>query len=509
VSSRTGIRTTAAGLALAAVGCAWLVLAPAPLGGGTSYALVVGSSMEPGLHRGDLAIVRRRDAYRTGDVVLFRDRVLGRDVLHRVVARDRGRFVTKGDNNGYLDDYRPAPGDVHGALWLDVPAAGRPLAWLRVPSHAALLVALTALLALAVGTGAGAAVRGRRPRLARPAVARETLTAGALGVAGALAFVAVLAWTRPAERAAPEHAYAQDAELSYRAAAAPSEVYPDGAADTGEPVFVRLARRVDVSLAWRLEAAAARDVAGTAALEAVVSDGHGWERRVPLARSRRFAGAGVTLTGRLDLDRLRSELERVDGLTGAGTTTWAVAVRPAIRARASVAGRPVELAYEEPVRFTLDGVRLQPDGGESGAVSFARRVDGTLPHAAPAPFALGLDVGGARLLSLLGVAAALAAAGWARAGSSRRSPDADEALAARLGAALVESSSVAPAAARVVELRDAAGLVAVAEATGGLVVHARTRLGHDYALEHGGTLYRLRTGAPTEPDVVLRAVAGR
>ena len=43
MSRRTGIRTTAAGLALAAVACLWIAFAPTQLGGRSSYALIVGS----------------------------------------------------------------------------------------------------------------------------------------------------------------------------------------------------------------------------------------------------------------------------------------------------------------------------------------------------------------------------------------------------------------------------------------------------------------------------------
>src|SRR5262245_42576463 len=93
------IRLVAVGLAVAALVAAWATLAPSQLGGPVSYALVVGSSMEPKLERGDLVVTRPAADYRVGDVVLFHDRDLGRDVLHRIVAVGDGRFVTKGDNN--------------------------------------------------------------------------------------------------------------------------------------------------------------------------------------------------------------------------------------------------------------------------------------------------------------------------------------------------------------------------------------------------------------------------
>ena len=80
----TGILGTVA--AFAALALAWTFFAPTQLGGGTSYAIIVGSSMEPKLHRGDLAVVRKQRVYRAGDVVMYESRELGSKVLHRIVS---------------------------------------------------------------------------------------------------------------------------------------------------------------------------------------------------------------------------------------------------------------------------------------------------------------------------------------------------------------------------------------------------------------------------------------
>ena len=503
MSRRTAIRTTAAGLALAAVACLWIVFAPTQLGGRSSYALIVGTSMEPQLHRGDLAIVRRHDSYAVGDVILFRDGTLGRDVLHRVVARDGSRFVTKGDNNDYRDDFRPALTDVHGELWLHVPAVGRPLAWLRTPSHAALLVGLTVLAALLLGSGAAAQQRRRTS----PAVSHETVLVGALVGAGVFAFAALLTWTRPTTRPLSVPAYEQQADLSYRAPATRSPVYPDGSADTGEPVFVRLAHELVVRFDWRLASRLPADAAGTAALDAVLSDGHGWERRLSLVPSRSFSDGRVRLVGRLDIDRLRATIASVDELTGAGVATWSLSVTPHVVARGTVGGEAVGLAYDSPVSFTLDAVRLQPDGGESGEPQFSRRTAGTLERPVAAPLAFGVGVGTARFLSLLGLVLAFGVAAWARSsssGSPRRTGH--ELVAARLGELMVDAVQPVAPNGRVIELDDLDSFVRVAEASGRLVVHTRTPLGHEYVVDDGPTSYRYRIGLRVEP---LRTAVGQ
>lgn len=50
----------------------WLWLRPEPLGGPLTLVTVSGISMEPGMHTGDLAVVRKADTYRHGDIIAFR-----------------------------------------------------------------------------------------------------------------------------------------------------------------------------------------------------------------------------------------------------------------------------------------------------------------------------------------------------------------------------------------------------------------------------------------------------
>ena len=98
--------------------------------------------MEPGLSRGDLVLVRAGGAPRVGDVVLYRDPVLGVRLLHRVIRVDGGRLVLKGDANDFVDDARPRQADVIGSFWFSIPRAGSALAWMQEPIHAALLAFL-------------------------------------------------------------------------------------------------------------------------------------------------------------------------------------------------------------------------------------------------------------------------------------------------------------------------------------------------------------------------------
>jgi signal peptidase I len=140
---------------------AWLLLAPAQLGGATRYAVVEGASMEPGLSGGDLVLVRAGTKPAVGDVVLYRDPTLGVRVLHRVIGVDGDRLVLKGDANDFVDDARPRTADVVGSYWFSVPGAGAALSWMRAPPHAALLAFLLTLVAFSGGAVVRPGAKGK------------------------------------------------------------------------------------------------------------------------------------------------------------------------------------------------------------------------------------------------------------------------------------------------------------------------------------------------------------
>ena len=155
------VPTIVAGLVLA--GAVWLLFAPAAVGGATRYAVVEGASMEPGLSRGDLVLVRGGSDPDVGDVVLYRDSTLGVRVLHRVIGKEDGRLVLQGDANDFVDDERPRAEDVIGSFWFSIPRAGAALFWLQQPLHAALLAFALTIVALAGGGAARVAPAEEAP----------------------------------------------------------------------------------------------------------------------------------------------------------------------------------------------------------------------------------------------------------------------------------------------------------------------------------------------------------
>ena len=508
--------------AFAALALAWTFFAPTQLGGGTSYAIIVGSSMEPGLHRGDLAVVRAQSSYQPGDVVLYDSRELGTKVLHRIVRVDGGRFVLKGDNNSFLDGERPTREQVLGTLWVRAPAVGRVSVWLRQPLHSALLVGLVTLIALGGGLGAGSAVRrGSQPRrggsAARPAAPRRApdapgpaVTALAVALVGCVA-LAVVSFGRPLTRAETvEAAYAHQGRFEYGAAVPRSPVYPDGHIGTGEPVFLRLVPRLRVAFTYELESQQAVDAHGTIALDARLSDGRGWERVLPLATETRFADGAATASGVLDLEWIERIVKDVRDLTGTAQTAYTVAVLPRVQVEGTVGSEPVAATFAPALTFDLGDQRLQPsfDAGE-GIGPLAPREPGSGTTTAEADVALGplsLSVATARRASLLGIATLLLLGGLTLA-LRRRRPDGDEheRIEARYGHLIVPVSRPSDHWANVADVGDFEALVRLADRYGRLILHL---VGDgSYVVEDGRNAYRYRTHAP-EPVTMVWPAAG-
>src|SRR5436190_22579312 len=147
-----------AALLLALLGVAWVAFAPTRFGGQAAYVIVSGISMEPNFHRGDLAILRLENDYAIGDVVTYRHPTIG-PVIHRIIGRDGDRFVFKGDNNSWIDEYHPTQDELIGKLWIHLSAAGALVEQLRIPRNMAALVAVMGVMVMTTGTRSV----GRRP----------------------------------------------------------------------------------------------------------------------------------------------------------------------------------------------------------------------------------------------------------------------------------------------------------------------------------------------------------
>ena len=500
--------TSALGLFVLAVG--WIFFGPTQVGGTTSYAVVVGNSMEPALHRGDLAIIRTGKAYRPGDVVLYDNRELGAMVLHRIVRVQGGRFVMKGDNNGFLDSEQPTEAQIGGELWASVPSVGRLTTWLHEPLRAALLVGLATLLALGGGAGIGATRRRRRsgetdersPRQlgpGSPPLDPQPFLLVFGGILLATAALALLAFTQPTVRTeAVEEAYVHQGHFAYSADVKPDAAYPDGRVTTGDPVFLRLVPRIHFTFDYDLDSNAPIVGRGRISLAARLSDGRGWERIIPISPEHAFTGTKASAAGVLDLRKLQRTIDDLRDLTGSSQTAYSLSLLP----RIDVVGRSgpdkVDSTFAPELAFDLGDQRLLPNVQGAGVSPFAPRLAGSGTRIAANKVELGalrIPVRTARWLSLIGGITSLLL-GLLAVGvlAQRHSGDEPSRIAARYGHLLLPVASRPQEWTRVTDLADFEGLARLAEHHDRMILHAVDGGEHTYVVEESGGAYRYRTG---------------
>lgn len=508
MSTRTFTRTFTAVVTVLVLGAAWIVVAPPQLGGKTRLVVTSGSSMEPRIHRGDLALVRQGGDPEVGDVILYDSHELHRSVLHRVVARDGNAFVMKGDNNDFRDGEQPTAGQVQGELWLVVPGVGRVLGWLRQPLNLAIILFLLVFGSLAGGRQlsrrrSSPATRPLLPeqpsKLREPSetavvAARGMLVPAGIGLA-LFSLLAVLAWSSSdvRERTQPG-GYSHTGAFSYSARVRPSTVYPTGRVETGDAAFVKLVRRLDVSFAYRFESSLRSDVRGGIALDARIADGTGWSRVVPIARVKPFDGPVARADGVLDLARLEAMGARLRELTGSGATSFVVTLQP----RVAVAGYAGTSVVDEPfvpeLRFALDPVSLRLDTSDDARAELAPRAGGTTTVTQPGRLALGpvsLAVSEARVIAAVGMAVTLllllgGAGLLARTGARSE----DERIIARHGSRIVRAATTIPDGRWITDVPDIEALVRLAEHYDRVILLADDGPSTTYLVDDGVAVYR-------------------
>jgi signal peptidase I len=517
---------------VAAIGACWYFLAPTELGGSTSYAVVYGSSMEPRLHRGDLVVLRGQPGYRVGEVVGYHSSELHRNVLHRIVGRHDSRFVFKGDNNDFLDPEQPRGGQLFGSEWVVVPRLGGVLEHLRSPRDAAIAAGLAVLLV--VGTGAGPGVRRRRrssswepvrmsaaPIATAPpppprAGSRVRPLLLALGVAGLAAtalgaVVGVLALQQPEHRTVAEPGLVvQRGAFSWSAPAPVGAVYQRGSLRLTDPVFLRLVHTLTVRFTYGVRSRYAAAFSGTAALDAVLSDGSGWRRRVVVARRRDFHGTRLTLAGRLDLTALTTAIRRFEATTGEHNPAYHLELVPRVSARGIAGGRPVRAAFAPSLAFDLDELRLQlahpPGGVASNALVRTKAIGGSRTTTATLDlFGRSVTVSGARRLAVTltgaGIVLALAAAAFLLL---RRRDDELAAIERRFGDLIVPVAAGAHRRSSERAVATIDDLARIAERYDRLILHETRPGGHSFLVDDAGVVYRFDVGAPPEETTEIR-----
>jgi hypothetical protein len=464
-------------------------------------------------------LTRAKPSYAVGDVVLYEDHETGSRVLHRIIDARNGHFVTKGDNNDFVDPVRPAPDEVVGEFWFAIPGAGTALAWLKHPVNLAILLTLLVL----AGLGGGREVSRRRRPATRPVVAlpdgaesRPALAptlARAFATAGAIAFVLFLvlgfaAWsTSETSTRAVARLYTHEGTFSYAATTAPGAVYPSGEVEREMPVFTRLVDTLAVSFSYRLAAAQAADVQGTIGLDAVVRDTTGWERTLPIAQPTAFRGATAAAEGTFDVSAFETLVRDAREQTAAPLAGISVELRPRVDVAATVGATSVEDVFAPRLAFSYDNTTLRPlpptGAASDAAPPFAPR------HAEPGSElvaatvgigAFALTVGDARTMAALGFVTSLVAlfAGGALL-AARRERDPAARIAVRHGSRIVHARAVVPEDRWVTEVDDIDDLARIADAYDRVILRVTDDADDVYLVDDGIAVYRYRLHRAARP----------
>ena len=113
-----------------------------PMPFGLGLASVQSGSMEPVLYKGDLLLVKERQDYAEGDIVVYQSE--GLLVVHRIIDIDGRAVTTQGDANNIPDESFDID-CIKGEVVLRMPGAGYVIDFLKTPVGVIVLILLAAL----------------------------------------------------------------------------------------------------------------------------------------------------------------------------------------------------------------------------------------------------------------------------------------------------------------------------------------------------------------------------
>lgn len=77
-----------------------------------------------GFARGDIIVVRGKENYEVGDVIIYHTQSQGMPIVHRLIEIENGEYRTKGDNNPIIDPWIVEKKNVEGEVVFVIPYLG-------------------------------------------------------------------------------------------------------------------------------------------------------------------------------------------------------------------------------------------------------------------------------------------------------------------------------------------------------------------------------------------------
>ena len=382
----------------------WIAFAPLQAGGRATYVIVAGQSMEPNFSFGDLVIVHEDSNYQVGEVVAYQNADIDRYVIHRIIDENNGRFILQGDNNSWIDKYKPTRQEVLGKLWVHLPRIGTYIQKLRKPIYMAFFAGLIGSIAAAslfaskqrekklmeenskrmelnirkwlVTLSSNTSLKKLKEKFTRkrsqelsiiPADQNPQLPSRqhrntiesiffALAIIAFLSLVVgILSFTRPATQLVSDDVNYRHLGFFSYPADAPAGVYDTPAIRSGEPIFPKLTCSINITFNYTLAAAPLENISGNYQMTAVLTHPQsGWRRTIPLLEPTPFIGNVFDTQAELNLCEIVRLIDSVEELTSARPGSYLLSINPQVHVTGLVANRAIDSFFEPTLVFSYD-----------------------------------------------------------------------------------------------------------------------------------------------------------
>lgn len=110
-----------------------------------SLKMVTSNSMRPTFSTGALVVVTPEENYQIGQVITYQASEYEQDIVtHRIVGKDEGGFITKGDANNIEDERIVSENQIKGKVIFHLPLAGYAVNFIQKPLGFILIIIIPA-----------------------------------------------------------------------------------------------------------------------------------------------------------------------------------------------------------------------------------------------------------------------------------------------------------------------------------------------------------------------------
>jgi signal peptidase I len=505
-------------LILVLMAALWLTFAPVQFGGQASYIMIAGASMEPSLHYGDLVVAREELTYEVGDVVTYRHPKIG-PVIHRIIERTGDTYTFKGDNNDWIDSYKPTSSELIGESWIHIPGAANIILKLR-SSLGTVLLSFTIGIMVLLTFSRKSLLNKEQPKKDEKNVTERSRSLnfsgymeGTLFALGAVLLGAILlgvfAFINPLTQSVPaDIPYEHMGAFSYEAVGSPN-VYDEGKINTGDAIFHALIPEFDLAFKYQLSTPETNNISGNYQILLEVSEPNGWRRQIELYPSTEFQGESFTIKATIDLGHVLTLVDQMKTNTDFTRQVFNVDIVSEVNIQGNLGDLAFEDTFVPRLSFQLDDYQLfltRSSPFEEGIDPLVPVQSGFLPRQQQIPTTLNIlglkpTVQTARWIagvtfgvSLLGIAAIL----YPFLRASMQSPS--EKIRIQFNEVLLDIREMPiKATSEDIEVDRFEDLAKLAEKTGSMIFHHVEANQHTYLLQDGDITYSFHLTV-TEPD---------